>query len=360
MKVGIDAQSTVGRKTGIGYYAGNLIDHFKRVGDMDFFYFKNTDIQDLNTVGRIRWENFILPGFALKEEVDILHTPGFAGPKTRGSFKKVTTVCDLIGMIYPRNLNVVSRFYWQRWLPGCVRNSDIIIAISEHTKRDLVRLLDIPERKIRVILLAADPRFSPIEDAVKRTEVRRKYDLPEEFILNVGTVEPRKNVCGLVEAFSCYLEESHSGPDLVIAGKKDWGYAEARRKVDELGISSRVHFTDYIDDEDLPVLYNLAKFFVYPSFYEGFGLPVLEALSCGRPVICSNASSLPEVTQDAALLIDPDNIRDLKEAIATLDKNEAIRTELSGRAVRQAGKFSWEKTVSQTLDVYKETLKIRD
>jgi glycosyltransferase involved in cell wall biosynthesis len=357
MKIGIDIQSTCGKKTGIGYYARNLTDGLKRNCTHDLSCYCNNRHNDLSTLQRMRWENIALPSMAKKGGVDLLHIPGFAGPRKRHKFKKITTVCDLIGMIYPENMGRVSRFYWQKWLPQCVKSSDLIIAISDHTKRDIIRLLDIPEERIRVTLLAADRRFVPVNDGMKLEELRLKYNLPKRFMLTVSTIEPRKNICGLIKAFDGYIKDSKlSDLCLVITGNKGWGYAKAYGLVKNLGIEDRVFFTDYIEDNDLPYLYNLAEFFVYPSFYEGFGLPVLEALSCGKAVISSNTSSLPEVTGEAALLISPENTEQLKDAIKVLDTDKGLREELAAGALVQARKFSWEKTVEQTIKVYEEVL----
>ena len=356
MKIGIDIQSTVGRKTGIGYYARSLLHEFDRRGDVDYNCYSDQRCMDMNSLQRVIWENLKLSKMAAKDNADILHIPGFAGPMFRRGFKKVTTVCDLIGMIYPENLSTVSRFYWQRWLPACVKNSDSIIAISEHTKHDIMRLLDVPAEKIHVTLLASDSRFRPMDDRDEMEMVRKKYGLPAEFALNVGTVEPRKNICGLIKAYAGYVKGGDDDLDLVIAGKKGWGYERALETVKECGLEGRISFTDYIEDEDLPTVYNLSKFFIYPSLYEGFGLPVLEAMACARPVICSSTSSIPEITGDAAVLVDPEDTAGLSEAIEALDKNELLVKELSDKGLKRARTFSWERTASSTIEVYRRTM----
>ena len=357
MRIGIDAQSTQGRPTGIGYYAGNLFANFNNVSEFEFQYYKTFGEKDLNTLERLYWENFTVPALAKKGCIDLLHIPGFAGTRARGRYKKVTTVCDLIGMIYPQNMGLLSRFYWQKWLPQCVKSSDMIIAISNHTKNDIIRLLGISEDRIRVTLLAVDDKFHPIRDEDILNSVHAKYNLPERFMLCVSTIEPRKNIIGLIRAFNSYIT-SNSGTDLclVIAGKKGWDYNNTVNLIKELNMEDRVVFTDYIQDKDLPALYNLAEFFVYLSFYEGFGLPVLEALACGKAVICSDTSSLPEVTGDAAVLVNPVDIGQLGEAIEALDNNSKLREELSAKALVQAGRFSWKKTADATIEVYKEVL----
>ena len=352
MRLAMDVQSTVGRKTGIGYYTKNLLAGLCKFKDIEVLPFSSAGDFDMGTLRRMFWENVRIPAMISQKKPDILHIPGFAGPKFRGGCSKVTTVCDLIGMIYPENLGKISRFYWQKWLPECVRRSDAIIAISEHTKKDIIELLGVPEEKIYVTLLASDPVFHPITDGDRIEEVSSKYGLPDNFVFTLGTIEPRKNIPRLVKAFSDYVEGSDTDLCLVISGKKDWGYGEVLKVVDARKTASRVFFTGYVKEEDMPVLYSMAKFFVYPSIYEGFGLPVLEALSCGSPVISSNTSSLPEVAGTAAIFVDPKDVDSLREGIARLDKDENLRKMLSREALSQSEKFSWEKTAARTVDVY--------
>lgn len=354
MKIGIDAQSTLGKPTGLGIYTSNLAEHMEKTGEITICRFdKGGD--DLNTAERIKWENFGLVSMSREENVDLLHVPGFAGPMFRGAERKVTTVHDLIGMIYPSNLGMVSRFYWQKWLPACVKRSDLIIAVSENTKRDIIRLLGVPEERIRVVLNAVSDGFKPCKDENEISRVKSKYGLPDEFMLNVGTIEPRKNIPVLIEAFNSYSADK-GGMRLVLAGKKDWGYEAAKKRMDELNISRNVIFTDYVAEEDLPVLYSLAKCFVYPSLYEGFGLPVLEALSCGCPVIASNVSSIPEVVGDAGILIAPDDAEGLKKALQDIDRSANLAQELSERSIQRAGMFSWDKAAAETIEAYRSVL----
>ncbi|MDP8259083.1 MAG: glycosyltransferase family 1 protein [Candidatus Aadella gelida] len=355
MRIGIDAQSAAGKSTGIGFYTRNLINYIEKTGEASFERFVSGK-DDLNTIERIKWENSGLLRSARKDKIDLLHVPGFAGPMFKRGIKTVTTVHDLIGMIYPENLGRVSRFYWQKWLPTCVKNSDIIIADSENTKNDIIRLLGVPEEKICVILLAVDDKFRPLETATLDI-VRKKYGLSDKFMLNVGTIEPRKNISGLVEAFTSYIKDYSGEMDLVLVGKKDWGYRQVKRRVEELGVADRVVFTDYVDDDDLPALYNLAKLFVYPSFYEGFGLPVLEALSSGCPVIASNVSSIPEIVGEAGILLAPDDTEGLTNSFKKFDENRSMQLELSDMGIERSKKFSWQRTAEETLDVYRKILK---
>lgn len=355
MRIGIDAGSASGKSTGIGFYTRNLIEYVEKTKEASFVKFF-PDKEDLNTIERVGWENFGLPNKAKKENIDLLHLPGFAGPMFKGRVKSVTTVHDLIGMIYPENLGRISRLYWQKWLPACVKNSELIIADSQNTKNDIVTLLGVPEEKIRVILLAVDDKFRLLRPELL-SAVKDKYGLPDRFMLNVGTIEPRKNIPGLVDAFSDYVKTCSGDMNLVLVGKKDWGYKQVKTKVEELGLSGRIVFTDYVEDEDLPALYNLAELFVYPSFYEGFGLPVLEALSSGCPVLASNVSSVPEIVGDAGILLDPNDIKGMTKAFKEFDQNSSLRGELSEKGIARAKLFSWERTARETIAVYRKLLK---
>ncbi len=207
----------------------------------------------------------------------------------------VLTVHDLIGMLFPRNLPPVARFYWSRWLPRSIRWADRIIADSEHTRRDICRLMGIADERIAVIPLGVGAEFHPIDDRAQLESVRSQYGLPDQFVLYLGTLEPRKGIDTLIRSYGEIAP--HVAHHLVIAGKRGWYTEPLFELARELGIEDRVRFTDYIPHDHLPALLNLADLFVFPSRYEGFGLPPLEAMACGTPVITSNASSLPEVVE---------------------------------------------------------------
>lgn len=360
MNIGIDTQSVTLQATGIGYYTQNLIREYASLKNngITFHYYKHLEKEELNTLERLQWENILLGRQIKKERIDILHVPGFAGPYKKGKFKKVTTVHDLIGMIHPQNLSLFSRFYWQKWLPACVRTSDFIIADSENTKNDIIKFLHIPEDKIKVIYLAASSKFRPIEKSVREEEILKQYGIASNYILNVGTIEPRKNISLLIEGFWQYLQVSQKKDIiLVIAGKKGWDYQKCLHKVLELKASDYVMFCDYVKEEDLPVLYNFCEAFVYPSAYEGFGLPVLEAMSCAAPVICSNNSSLPEITPEETLYIDPNNIDSISDALSKILEDNNFKEKMRLDCFNYSKKFSWQKTALETLNVYKNVLK---
>jgi glycosyltransferase involved in cell wall biosynthesis len=238
-------------------------------------------------------------------------------------------------------------------MPRFLRAADAVIAVSECTKRDAIRFYRIPEEKITVIYEGVNPRFRPASpEAI--AAVRARYGLPERFILYVGTIEPRKNLTTLLEAFHHLLATYDLR--LVIVGKKGWLYERFFRRLRELGLENRVLFTGYVPDEDLPAIYSAADLFVFPSLYEGFGLPVLEAMACGTPVICSNTSSLPEVAGDAALLVDPTDARALTGAMEQVLTNERLWATLRAKGMERARGFTWEKAAYRTWEVYQQVI----
>jgi glycosyltransferase involved in cell wall biosynthesis len=287
--------------------------------------------------------------------VDLFHATEHLLPRF-SSVRTVFTLHDLIFLFHPETHKPLNRWFLTLMMPRFLRAADAVIAVSECTKRDAIRFYGIPEEKITVIYEGVNPRFRPASpEAI--AAVRARYNLPEHFILYVGTIEPRKNLTALLEAFHHLLATRSLRPApcdlrLVIVGKKGWLYEGFFRRLRELGLEDRVIFTGYVPDEDLPALYSAADLFVFPSLYEGFGLPVLEAMACGVPVICSNTSSLPEVAGDAALLVDPADVRALAGAMERALTDEALRVTLRARGIEKAGRFSWEGAARKTVEVY--------
>ncbi len=234
------------------------------------------------------------------------------------------------------------------------RQVDHIIAVSESTKRDLIRLLGVPEDRVSVIYEAAHPLFSPVTntDALDRT--RARYQLTSPFMLFVGTLEPRKNLPTLLRAFRGLRDKYKSPASLVIVGNRGWLADEVDRTIAELNLGDAVRFLGGIPNDELVYLYNAATAFVFPSFYEGFGLPPLEAMACGTPVITSNVSSLPEVVGDAAMLINPEDVDALTVAMARVLSDEKIQREMRDKGLKRAQAFSWERAASETLAVYRQ------
>ena len=351
MRVAIDTQSTIGRKTGIGYYTAECLAAMRQVAPQHEYVEVTWGRDPLMRIDRrLRWQQFEVPLRARRAHADLLHVTGFDAPLWRPC-PTVLTVHDLIGMLFPHNLPPVARFYWSRWLPFSVRAADAIIADSAATRDDLVRLLGIPEGRIYVVHLGVQNRFQP-QPAARIAELRQRYHLERPFILYVGTLEPRKGIDTLIDAFAELAGEYDY--DLAIGGKKGWWWSSLLTQITRHGLEQRIHLLDYVPDEDLPTLYSAAGVFAFPSRYEGFGLPVVEAMACETPVVCANTSSLPEVAGDAAIMTPADQPDALASAlIQVISRPEtAARLRQAGRA-RAAG-FTWAKTAQKTLEVYQK------
>ena len=264
----------------------------------------------------------------------------------------VLTVHDLIFKLFPEHHKKLNHIFLNRAMPLFVKRADAIITISESSKRDLMEHYRTPEDKITVIYEAAAPNFeAPSAEEIHR--VRQTYHLPEQFLIVVGAIEPRKNYSRLVETLM-RLREKHRDLKLVVVGSKGWLFEEFFEKIDTLKANDHVIFPGYIPDEDLSAVYGAATIAVMASVYEGFGLPVLEAMASHTPVVCSNTSSLPELGGDAAQYFDPMNI---DEMIATLEKvlgDETLQKEMVKRGIVQASKFSWDRAARETLAIYNQ------
>lgn len=350
MRIAVDTQSTLGRKTGIGHYATQLLAALRRVApENEYIEFNCARDVVMRTDRRIAWQQWGLPRRARAARPDLLHVPGFDAPLWKPC-PVVLTVHDLIGMLYPQNLPKVSRLYWSRWLPFTTGHADAIIADSECTRRDILRLLRLPPERVQVIHLGVEERFHP-QHREATGACRSRYRLPEEFILYVGTLEPRKGVDTLINA---YVKLAGRYPhQLVIAGKRGWYYQSIFQRVADLGLAGRVRFLDYVPDDDLPSLYASATVFAFPSSYEGFGLPVLEAMASGTPVVCSDGSSLREIAAQSALAVPSGQPEALAAALESVLAGAGLRDDLRQKGLERAAKFTWEKTARETLEVYR-------
>jgi glycosyltransferase involved in cell wall biosynthesis len=298
----------------------------------------------------ILWHRLQLPLWVdlFTGPVDVFHSPDFVLPPVRRA-RTILTVHDLTFMRVPQSAFPTVRAYLNQVVPRSVRRADLVLADSQCAKNDLVELLGIPPEKIEVVYAGIEPRFHPFDDRSVLEPVRVRYCLPRRFILTVGTLEPRKNHVRLIEAFARLRRE---GLKLVIAGGKGWMYEEIFAKIEELDLRDEVIFPGFIADEDLPALYNLAELFAYPSLYEGFGIPPLEAMACGTPVVASNTSSLPEVVGQGGLLVSPTDVEALAEAMQRLLDDSALREQLVARGLVQARRFTWRAAAERLLEAY--------
>jgi len=354
MKIGIDIQTTLGQKSGFGFYVKNLVESLKRVDTANEYVLIAPESQtDFTTPQRLLWDQFSFPRRAARAKVDILHQPCFSAPLFyRG--KIVITIHDLISHFFPKNIPQGSRFYFSRWMPLTYEKAAKIIAISENTKKDIMSLLKIPEEKIVVIHSAVGQEFKPMVDTGKIAQVKNKYATGRKYILDVGTLEPRKNLPFLVKAFNLAIKKGEIEHNLVLTGKKGWYYEGLFNLIKELNLEERVILPGYVADEDLPALYNGADLFCFPSLYEGFGFPPLEAMSCGTPVIAAKNSSIPEVVGEAGILLTLQSEDLWAENIIQVLNNSSLAKSLRDKGLAQAKKFSWDKTARETVRVYEE------
>jgi glycosyltransferase involved in cell wall biosynthesis len=358
MRIGIDIQSTTtGNFSGLGYYTSNLISALRKIDtENEYILFKNKFFYgNLSVPKRILWEQIILPSQVFAKEIDILHIPAFSPPmllmKSRRC-KVVVTLHDLIGIRMPNNnLSLSSRFYWSRYLEWMARDADIVITDSDYSKKDIMELLTIPEKKVKVIYLSASEIFHPVDDKEKIKYVKAKYNIREgeEYILYVGNIEFRKNLILLVEIWEKFQIEHK----LLLAGAFTKYAQTLIRTVREKRLEDKIIFTGYVPSEELLLLYNGALLFVYPSLYEGFGLPVLEAMSCGVPVVTSNVTALPEIVGNAGMLASPTDVDEFGYAILEVLNSTSLRNALREKGFSRVKAFSWEKTAKETLEVYK-------
>jgi glycosyltransferase involved in cell wall biosynthesis len=293
---------------------------------------------------------FGVPQDALFPGVDLFHATEHLLPRLR-RIRSVFTLHDLIFRFDPGSHLPLNRIYLNTMMPRFLHAAEAVITVSECSKRDAVRFYGTPAEKIRVIPEGVEARFRPIADP-QRDQVRHKHHLPDRFVLCVGTLEPRKNLPILFEAMASRRERGLEPWPLVIAGKAGWLYEPILRRIAELNLQNWIHLTGFFPDDDLPALYNAATLLAMPSRYEGFGLPVLEAMACGTPVVCSNTSSLPEVAGEAALLVPPDDVRAWMHAIARVWNDGPLRAQMRARGFAQAAHFTWERAARLTSDLY--------
>lgn len=295
------------------------------------------------------------PGRIAMTNVNIFWSPHLNFSSFSRNCQVVLTIHDLSFLAYPEFFSARQNL-WHKFLGvrKLVERADMIIAISENTKQDIVRFFAVKESKIKVIYSGVGEEFRPIAlDDLKVLAVKNKYELPEKFILNLGAFEPRKNIASLVRAFDTVAGKPAVGDwHLVLAGSNGWKNKEIFKAIARAKNKERIKVIGYVEKNERAALYNLAGIFAYLSFYEGFGLPVLEAMACGTPVITSNTSALPEVAGDAAVLIDPNDERSLELGLTALISSEELRKIYSARGEKRAKMFSWEKTAREYLEIF--------
>jgi glycosyltransferase involved in cell wall biosynthesis len=371
MRIAIDAIPLVAAKTGVGHYTDALAEGLARAHpdhqynllspfEFDFDYNgdrpKNLNKQIIPVRSIFhKWWLVGLPSLLRIYQVDVFHGTNYCVP--------VFAPCPTVVTIHDLSLFTQSYMHEEanvkrgkRRMPIMARRASLIIAPSEWTKREIIERLRASPEKIRVIYEAAREGMKPLpphlcQSSLDKCRIRRPY------LLYVGTIEPRKNLLTLIRAYDELLRTTTLRPQLVLCGGRGWLYDEVYRLVEDLKLQDQVRFTGYVEDADLPALYSAAEAFIYPSFYEGFGLPPLEAMACGAPVITSDVSSLPEVVGKAGLTHAPNDARALTEAMAKLLGDETAREHFKREGLKQAAKFSWDRAARETQAVYDEVLR---
>jgi len=361
MHIGIDTRLTYYRTGGISTYIRRLVSALETIDTHnDYTIFQSRKASELLTK-RFKTANLWTPchhrfeRMALSVELarfglDVLHSPDFI-PPLHGARKHVITVHDLTFLHYPQHLTQESRHYYNNQIKMAVKQADHILADSKATKEDLINMLDVPAEKVTVHMLGVEEQFQPLDPSTLEAQ-RQKLQLPQHYILFVGTFEPRKNILGLLQAYKLLVEDLADAPPIVLVGRRGWLFDETMRSVHNLNLGDRVLWRENIEDDDLPAVYNLASMLVLPSFYEGFGFPALEAMACGTLPIVSNRSSLPEVVGEVGLQINPDEPLAIKEAIKKALTDTTWRQQQGQLGLERAKQFRWETTARIALSVY--------
>jgi glycosyltransferase involved in cell wall biosynthesis len=373
MRIGIDYTAAVRQRAGIGRYTRELVSALLALEDgagspHQYVIFAATgglkpEIWNLKPGPGVRlrtvpltddwlarlWHRLRLPipVETITGPLDVFYSPDFVLPPTRRTTRTLLTVHDLSFLHCPEAFVPALRRYLERVVPRSIARADRVLADSAHTRSDIVSLLGVSPDKVEVLYSGVPARFQPKAEPGERERLQARYGIGDQpYVLSVGTLQPRKNYLRLIRAFANLKPETQ----LVIAGGRGWLYEDIFSEAERHG--DRVRILGFVDEGDLPALYRNAALFAFPSLYEGFGLPVLEAMACGVPVVCSNASSLPEVAGQAGLLVDPLDTDGLAEAMRRVLEDSRLRREMIARGVAQAARFMWERAARQLLDVF--------
>ncbi len=366
MRIGIDYTVALKQAGGIGRITRGLIEAIAALDhENQYLLLAARDAPPLPALGNnftsrrmpfserslnILWHRLHLP-LTIEQfagALDVFHAPNFSLPPVRAA-RSLVTIHDLTFLHYPQGAVPSLRHFLSQSVPSAARRAAHIIADSQATKDDLMEWLKLPADKISVVYAGVDERFRPVRDEAQLRAVRERYGLHRPFILGLGTLEPRKNFVGLMRAFA-EMQQSHPlGHELIIAGTRGWLY----EPIEAAARSAKsVRLLGYVDEADLPALYSLASVFCLPSYYEGFGIPCVEAMACGTPVVCSNRPCLPEIVGDAGLSVEPDDRQALADALLTVLNDTTPKQQLIQRGFARAKEFPWSRAARHLLDVY--------
>ena len=374
MRIAIDAHSIGTRLGGNESYATNLIESLARIDSVNHYTLYVTTAEAIERYHQ-RWPNFFvrstrphtpliripltLSAELRKNPVDVLHVQFTAPPFC--PCPVVVSVHDLSFEHLPHTFHRRSRTQLRLTVRHSVRRAARVLTLSEHTRNDLIETYGIDRPLVEVIPIAASPKLKPITDDKELRRVRHTYRIDSDYVLSVGSIQPRKNLVRLVRAYTLLRRRLGADklPKLVFVGKRAWLYDETLRALEDADLGDSVILTGYVPESDLPALYSGATCFVYPSIFEGFGLPPLEAMQCGAPVVIGNRTSLPEVVGDAALAVDPFDVEAIARAIEELLNKPTLRDELRVKGLARAKMFDWQETARRTLGVYEQVAKVQ-
>ncbi len=378
MRISIETQAIVKNRSGIGWYAYNLINEMLKIakndeiiGSVFDFLGRNNSKEKLEEVGfseievskwipyrvyKLLWDiiPFSYDNFFSKN--DIYHFFNYTvPPRVKGNI--ITNVYDMVYKLYPETMNITNSYILNREMDKTIKRADRIVTISESAKRDIIEHLDIPEEKIRIIYPGINHGlYSNIDsiDSETKRQIKGKYNLPDKYILYLGTIEPRKNIAKIFEAYSQLNKDIKKEHKLVIAGGKGWKCDDILNIPKKLGFSEDIIFTGYVNEEDKPIIYSMAEVFIFPSLYEGFGMPVLEAMAAGIPVITSNCSSLPEAGGDAAIYVNPKDSSSITQNIEKIILEDDFKKEKINLGQQHIKNFNWKKSAEKMMNIYNE------
>lgn len=372
MNISIDGRAaTLYRGTGIGNYTYQLINNFNQIDFLNKYTIltpkdSNLDLNLKNNFSLTNssgnpnnnfWEYIKTPNILEKNKYDIYHIPqNGIGMCENISCPSIITLHDIIPLKMPETVSPVFLKVFNEQLPTILNTTSSIITVSEFSKKDICEYFNYPEEKVYVTQLAAEEMYKPLDKHYCKEILKKRYSIDTDFILYVGGFSPRKNILGLIEAFNIVKNKTKKNLKLVIVGRHGFSYETYKKRTIELKLESSIIFPGFIKTDDMPYFYNASSMLVYPSFYEGFGLPVLEAMACATPVISSSLTSVPEVCGDASILINPSNIDDISSAILNIFNDKDLASSLIYRGLIHSSKFSWKKTAYNTLDAYENTL----
>jgi glycosyltransferase involved in cell wall biosynthesis len=371
MRIAIDYTAAIAQGAGIGRYTRSLVSALARVDAEDRFTLYSSEAATPergfpaannmrprvfnigNRYMTILWHrlHLPLPAELLMGRADVLHGPDFTLPPVLNT-RRVVTIHDLAFLTNPECALPSLVAYLSDVVPRAVRAADHVIAVSQRSADDLVERLAVPREKISVIYLGVDPTLGPEREEAVLAAIRAKYALADPFVLAVGTIEPRKNYERLIAAFAQALRQPDGPRMLVVAGRKGWLYDGVFEAVARHGVADSVRFLDYVPDGDLRPLYQAASVLAMPSIYEGFGIPVVEAMACGTPVVCGTGGSLPEIAGDAALLVDPEDVTGLGAALVRAVSDSDLRSSLVARGLARTRLFSWDEAARSHVRIY--------